>query len=191
MRIKYIIFAVLGAAGVLFGAWNWMNYFKQSSGPAPQVQAMRPPPNPEIAALEQQAAIARQEDEQAPAEQQDTGGIKIVFPDSLGRNPFLTPEEIHLIASGEFVEDEPVQVLETGPLPEFKISALLKDNASGDFVALIGGRTYRRGETIGQEEVMQITESSVVLETQSGRRRTLTIGGKQQDRGVSIKMRKN
>ncbi len=189
--MKYIIAAVLGAALILLGAWNWVNYFKQSATTnAPQLQAVRPPPNPEIAALEQQAAAQAQVQVQAPAAEQIADGGKMIFPDTLGRNPFLTPEEIRLIASGDLIEAPP-PVVDTGPLPQFKISALLKDNVSGDFVALIGGRTYRLGEMIGQEELVQITESSVVLETQSGRRRTLNIGGKQQNSGVSIKMRKN
>ncbi len=192
MRVKYIIFAVLGLVGVLFGGWNWMNYFKgQAGGSAPQLQAVRPQPNPEIAQLEQQAAPVPQ------AAEQDTGGgqrtppgAEMEFPDTLGRNPFLTPEEIRLIASGELIEEPPPPV-EAGPLPEYKISALLKDNVSGDFVVLIGGRTYRQGQMIGQEEVVRITENSVELESQGGLRRTLNIGGKQPDRGVSIKLRKN
>jgi hypothetical protein len=190
MRIKYIIFAVLGAAGVLFGAWNWMNYLKQSS-PAPQVQAIRPPPNPQIAALEQQAASTPPAEQKPQTEQSALPGDKMQFPDTLGRNPFLSPEEIRLIASGELIDEAPPPVVETGPLPVLKISALLKDNVSGDFVVLIGGRTYRQGEMIGTEELLEISDSSVVLQTQSGRRRTLSIGARQTDRGVTIKMRKN
>ena len=192
MRVKYIIFAVLGLVGVLFAGWNWMNYFKaQDTIGAPQLQAVRPPPNPEIAQLEQQAVSTPQAVEQDTGEELIPPGDKIELPDTLGRNPFLSPEEIRLIASGEFIEDAPPPEVETGPLPEFIISALLKDNISGDFVVLIDGRTYRQGQAIGQEELVQITENSVVLESKGGRRRTLNIGGKQPDRGVSIKMRKN
>ncbi len=189
MRVKYIIFAVLGLGGVLFAGWNWMG--GQAGGGAPGLQAVRPSPNPAIAQLEQPAAPVPQ------AEQQDTGGgqstqpgAKMELPDTLGRNPFLTPEEARLIASGQLIEETP-QPVEAGPLPEYKISALLKDNVSGDFVVLIGGRTYRRGQMIGQEEVVRITDNSVELESQGGLRRTLKIGDKQPDRGVSIEMREN
>ncbi len=194
MRLKNIIIAVVAAASALAGAWNWMNYFKQTSGLAPQVQAVRPPPNPEIAALEQQAATAPPQSEQKAQAEQDalSAGDKMRFPDSLGRNPFLSPEEIRLIASGELVDEVPPPVVvETGPLPVFRISALLRDNVSGDFVALIDGKTFRQGEMIGSEEVLEITESSVVLQTEGGRMRTLSIGAKQSGSGVIIKMRKN
>lgn len=192
MRTKYIIVAALGLVGLLFGTWNWMNYFKQQAAVnVPQFQAVRPPPNPEIALLEQQATGAPQAVEQDTSGQRPPPGGKMEFPDTLGRNPFLTPEEIRLIASGEFIDDTPPPVVETGPLPNFKISALLRDNVSGDFVALIGGKTFRQGQMIGQEELVLITENSVVLQSQGGRTRTLNIGGKKSASGVSIKIRKN
>ena len=195
MRIKYIIVAVLGMAGVLFGAWNWMSYFKGQAGGggAPQLQAVRPSPNPAIAQLEQQAAATPGTAAEPEKKNEDRvpQGEKMEFPDTLGRNPFLTPEEIRLIASGQLIKEAPPPVVNTGPLPELTISALLKDNVSGDFVALIGGKAYRQGQMIGQEEVVRITENSVVLESSGGRRRTLNIGGKQPEKGVSIKMRKN
>ncbi|MBW7995310.1 MAG: hypothetical protein FVQ81_01815 [Candidatus Glassbacteria bacterium] len=190
MRTKYIIFAALALIGVVFGGWNWVNYFKQqSAGTQPQVQAVRPPPNPEIAAIEQQMQVAASADSNADESLRETAGPKMDLPDTIGRNPFLTPEEIGKIARGELVVEQPT-LADLSPPPVLKLSALLKDNISGDYVALIGGKAYREGELIGQELLVEITESTVVLE-QGSRRRTLTIRNREGDSGVSIRMRKN
>ena len=188
MRMKYIIVAVLASIGLIGGIWNWVNYFKtQNAGSEPQVQAVRPPPRPEIAALEQQNNAANA----APATPVDTAikrvqqpKLNLDLPDTVGRDPFLTPGEIELIASGDFVEDVPPPIDTLG----LKVTALMQDNNNGDYVALIGGRSYREGDMIGAEKVVEITDSFVVLE-QAGHRRTLNLRNRENDSGVFIQLR--
>ena len=44
MPVKKLIIAVIAAGGVLFGTWNWLNYFKdQAQAPAAEIKAVRPP----------------------------------------------------------------------------------------------------------------------------------------------------
>jgi hypothetical protein len=185
--MKYIIVAVLASIGLIGGVWNWVNYFKaQNQGASPQVKATRPAPRPEIAALEQQKN-APQPVATASAERKVTEPeLNIDLPDTVGRDPFLTPEEIEKIATGQFVDQVAMPVDTLG----LKLTALLQDNEKGDYIALINGKSFREGDMVGAEKVVQITDTFVVLE-HGGNRRSLILGSPQKDTGVSIQIRQN
>lgn len=199
MRLKYIIAAVLASVAILFGVYNWISYFKQQTTVStPAIQALRPPPRKELSQIEQASAVRPGSETRARAAQEAenelSSGPVGQFPDTVGRNPFLWPEEILAIAEGETFDKlllEPAEPSQISP-PDLKLSGLIKDNVTGKYRAMIDGRIFDIGDTTGGEKIVEITGRSVVLEY-GGNRRTLTLEtGKEERAGLStIKMKKN
>jgi len=90
-----------------------------------------------------------------------------------GRSPFLTVEEIARLNLPR--EPAPVDAPVTAPpvveaLPQYIYSG--RSQSRDDAIAFIGKGKYRIGDRIGTEVVKEITEDSVVLES-NGKRRKL------------------
>ena len=178
MQTKYIIVGILALVGLVFGAYNWIGFFR-SSASGPGIEAVRPPQQQQETSSE--AAIeptvsSSTEDQPGPPEG-ELPAEQVEWPDTVGRNPFLTPGEIELIARGELVQEElpaPVSQSQTVALPELKLSGLIMDRVTGSYRALIDGKAYNTGDQIGQEKIIEITASSVMLEY-GGRTRTLLL----------------
>ena len=197
MRLKYIIIAIIASGAILLGTYNWISYFKDQAGlPGHEVKALRPPSDLEISRVEQVSTAGVQKGEPARAPKPEKSSQTLAqFPDSVERNPFLTLEEIEAISRGETLGatlppvSGPVENLE---LPELRLTGLVKDIGSGNYRAIINGRAYTQGEKVGDEEIVEITGNSVILEY-GGKRRTLTLGsGKEARAGAAtIKMKKN
>jgi hypothetical protein len=197
MRLKLIIGVVLGGASILIGAWNWLNYFKdQATVSGVTSQALRPPPNKEVAALEQSAggtaqppAAGRLPAVQAASQPDSAAAARL--PDTVGRNPFFTLEEIRDIGRGEFVTQKAAQVNPGAPdsLPEYRLTGLVQDNVSGEFRAIIDGKAYSAGDSIGLEKVMKITPSTVELQSGS-RHRALSFQQAEKKADISITVKK-
>ena len=94
MHPKRIILAVVAAVGIGFGAWNWMNFFRNQ---APAVageplQAVRPAPAPEAAGSPSDpAATAALPASPAADQPAPAARPKLQLPEGLGRDPFLSP----------------------------------------------------------------------------------------------------
>ena len=200
MRLKYIIISVIALGAVLLGAYNWVNYFKGQAEllPAGEIRALRPVSEAGESPAQQVAAPGGRESEPGiqPAETGESRQSLPQFSDSLGRNPFLTLEEIEAISQGDTL-GAAVPAMVPGPavhieLPELRLTGLVKDASGGGYRAMINGRTYKRGDTVGIEEIVDITGNSVVLE-HAARRRTLTLQAGQEGRAgvTTIKVRKN
>ena len=101
MRLKYIIAAVLALVGVILGIYNWVNYFKtQAQLPKPAIQAVRPPPKESQTQQEKQktqAGVRSNRNIRVSGTLAAGSKILLQLPDTVGRNPFLTPEEIEAI----------------------------------------------------------------------------------------------
>ena len=182
MQPKHIIVAVLTLVGVIFGGYNWYNYFKgDDAAPEPVVQALRPPPRvqedasggPEAAPGVQASDPANLNEPQA-----EEGAQPVMeFPDSAGRNPFLTPSEIEAIAMGELLDNgapQPMAPDAKVTLPEVKLTGLIQDNVGGDYRAIIDGRVYNRGDMVGIEEIVEINSRTVVF-AYGGKTRTILL----------------
>ena len=200
MRLKYIILSIVAFAAVLLGTYNWVNYFKGQAEllPAGQIKALRPVSEAEESPLQQvpdSGGLESGPDVQPAATSESRQSLP-QFPDSLGRNPFLTLEEIEAISQGDTL-GAAVPAIMPGPavnikLPELRLTGLVKDASGGGYRAMINGRTYKRGDTVGIEEIVEITGNSVVLE-HAARRRTLTLkpGKEGQAGAATIKVKKN
>ena len=126
MNLKYIIVAVLILVGIVFGAYNWIGYFKKSPGAAsPAIQAVRPVQKAGENLPQEKAASPVQNQTAVSGTRQDTGSAPSPLPeipDTIGRNPFLTPSEITAIARGELVEPAfPVIPQVAASLPAVKL----------------------------------------------------------------------
>jgi hypothetical protein len=180
MQPKHIIVGILALGGLIGAGYNWMSYFK-ASAPGPAVTASRPAAS-QAETTEKPAGSSSMILERSPAEPEDSQTReltrkKVQWPETLGRNPFLTPGEVELIASGEWVEEvAPVQVPqnEMAMLPDLDLTGLILDRATGKYRALIGGKAYNTGDQLGQETVVEITADSVILQY-GGRTRTVTL----------------
>jgi len=198
MRLKYIIAAVLALVGVILGIYNWVNYFKtQAQLPKPAIQAVRPPPRETHTQQEKQKTQAGvQSNRNIRVRGTLAAGSKILLqlPDTVGRNPFLTPEEIEAIARGETFEEpepEPAPVPAAVVLPELELTGVIQDNLTGDFRAIIGGQIYNRGDKVGVEEIVEITRGSVVLQYQGNMRSISLKEGNSEEKGtVKIRLKK-
>jgi len=192
MQTKYIIAGILGLAGLVFGAYNWYNYFKPA-GAAPAITAVRPPPRqPDISSPAVPAPVVVEDSKSEPEEEKESRQ-KVHWPDTLGRNPFLSPGEIELIARGEWMPEEPAQAARPQNqmviMPGYNLTGLIRDRASGNYRALIGGKAYNIGDSIGMEKIVGITSSAVILAYQD-QRRTIRRGesvGKKSAPGVTLK----
>ncbi|MEA2063838.1 MAG: hypothetical protein U9P14_09090 [Gemmatimonadota bacterium] len=187
MRAKHIIVGVLALVGLGFGAYNWINYFKQSAPSRPAVQAVRPAPE------QQPSSEAGQASKPRPAAQAASGGPEsIPAPGkpqdekltlekktwaTIGRNPFFTLEEIEMIASGKYLAQAPVAQNQMVMLPELELTGLIIDRKTGRYRALIGGKVYNKDDRVGMERVVEITGSEVTLEY-AGRLRTLVLAAR-------------
>ncbi|HUU27447.1 MAG TPA: hypothetical protein VM123_06515 [archaeon] len=198
MRPKYIIIAIIALVGLAGGAYNWINYFRsQSKAPEPAVQAVRPPPTvqPQGQPSGDQKAVLPEniQPTNAPQSQESqTPGQIVQLPDTVGRNPFLTPEEIEAIARGELVEDlPPPSAVGDISLPEIKLNGVVQDNVTGSYRAVLNGRVYQRGDTVGIEQIAEVDSRSVVLEYR-GNRRTLVLENVKKEKGgaAGIKVKK-
>ena len=191
MRLKYIIIAIAALAGILFGAYNWLNYFsKQSSVPNAEIQALRPPPAKNVAAAD------NPEISQVPVKVDSLADTLTIaeIPDTIGRNPFLTVEEIKALALGKPLEEPGPSTPAQAPLnlPELIITGLVHDVKDGSYRAVIEGRIYKSGDMIGLEKIVQITKNTVVLEY-ADIQRTLPLNSRNENPpGVAdIKLREN
>lgn len=188
MRLKYIIVTALGLAGILFGAWNWMQYFRQSSpAPAASIQPLRPASRVEQEFLAEQAAVTP-----APAAA-ETVEARPEAPMTLGRNPFLTPQEEQALARGEILEIDPAEHavqpgVDHSGLPPIEVKGLIQDNVSGRYRAIIDGKFYSSGDMIGGERIVEINANSLVLE-HGDRRRTIPVG-RTADNSLGVRVRK-
>jgi hypothetical protein len=199
MRLKYIIITVFASAGILFGTYNWISYFKkQAPATMPAMQALRPTPSEELAQIEQPSAAGASSETQAQAvqktENKSSSGPVFQFPDTVGRNPFLWPEEIQAIAEGETFDElllEPITPAGRS-FPDLKLTGLIQDNTTGNYRAMINGRIFEIGDMLGEERIVEITGRSVVLES-SGKQRTLALeaGNQQRAGAATIKVKKN
>ncbi|MBN2289416.1 MAG: hypothetical protein JXQ83_08800 [Candidatus Glassbacteria bacterium] len=193
MKAKHIIVAVLALAGIIAGGYNWLSYFKATS-PGSAITAVRPQPpqeTPGEAALPgQTAALASRQ--QPDSAQTEPPREKIQWPDTVGRNPFLTPGEIEIIARGEWVEEQPeAPVMQPGvAMPELKITGLILDRTTGSYQALINGKAYHSGDQVGLETIVEINAQAVILEY-GGHKRTVSLNSdKDKDKsstGVTLK----
>ena len=177
MQAKYIIVGLLVLVGLVAGAYNWYNYFKSStSGPA--LEAVRPPQAQQGTSSEaatEPMVFDSLEDQPGPPEEEPPPE-KAERPDTVGRNPFLTPREIELIARGELVEQELPELVAQSQqvaLPELKLNGLIMDRMAGSYRALIGGKAYNTGDQVGLEKIIEITANSVTLEYGGGKRTLL------------------
>ena len=173
MQAKHIIIGILALVGLVFGVFNWINYFK-SAPSGPTIQSLRPARNEQATLSETvrtPAASVSPENQAAPPETEPPRQ-KIQWPDTVSRNPFLTPKEIELIARGKFVKEEPVplQQKQVFSMPTLKLSGLIMDRASGDYHALIGGKAYKTGDQLGSETIIEITATAVTFEYDGGTR---------------------
>jgi len=199
MRLKYIIIAVLASAGILFGTYNWIGYFKkQVPAPRPAMQALRPQPREELEQIKQASEVNSGAGARAGLDQdtenEPSSGPAYRFPDTVGRNPFLWPEEIQAIAEGETFDEvllEPISPAASS-FQNLKLTGLIQDNTTGSFRAMINGRIFEIGDMIGEERIVEITGRSVVLEF-GGKQRTLTLqaGNEQRAGTAKIKVKKN
>jgi hypothetical protein len=191
MNLKYIIVAVLILVGIVFGAYNWISYFKKSQGAArPAIQAVRPVQKAGENLPQEKAASPAQNQTVVSSTKQDTGSASSSLPeipDTVGRNPFLTPSEIAAIARGESVEPAfPVIPPVALSLPAVKLTGLIHDNIAGSYRAIIDGRIYEKGDTLGEEKIVEITGNSVVLQSAGGSR---TIGLEEKEKRQGVKAR--
>ena len=199
MRLKYLIITVLASAGILFGTYNWISYFRnQTVASTPAMQALRPEPRQELTQIEEASEVRSGTGAQARVDQDTEGkpssGPGFQLPDTVGRNPFLWPEEIQAIAEGETFDElllEPITPVASS-FPDLKLTGLIQDNATGKYRAMINGLVFEIGDRIGEEKIVEITGRSVVLES-SGKRRTLALqaGNEQRAGGATIKVKKN
>ncbi|MFH1069226.1 MAG: hypothetical protein V1794_06340 [Candidatus Glassbacteria bacterium] len=192
-----IIAVVIGGGSILIGVWNWLNYYKDQAIVSGAVtQSLRPPPNPEVAALEQSAGGAAPAPAlvQLPAGQaagQADSGEVVRLPDTVGRNPFFSWQEIRAIETGEFNVQEAAAAI-PGPsaaLPEYRLNGLVLDNVSGEYRAIIDGKAYGAGDSIGLEKVVRITPSTVELQY-GDRQRTLSLRQAEKKADISITVKK-
>ena len=191
MRLKYIIIAIVALAGILFGAYNWRSYFsKQTAAPQGEILALIPLPAKNV------AASGNPEVSKVPVVA-DSPAVKVPFadiPDTIGRNPFLTVEEIKVLALGKPIEEPGPSTPAQAPLnlPEIIISGLVHNVKDGSYRAVIEGRIYKPGDMIGPEKIVQITKNTVVLEYAENQR-TLTLNSRNENPpGVAdIKLREN
>lgn len=197
MQRKQIIVIVLALAGLAGGAWNWMRYLKQNAPAAPvSLEAVRQPSKVE---QEFQAEQQAQAPVAVPAAGEAQGSAlvqPVEIPMSLGRNPFLTPEEEQALARGELAEtasepSEPAQQVDLSQLPEINVRGLIQDNVSGRYMALVEGRYYVVGDRIGAERVVALDSNGLVLEY-GGKTRQIPAGVSSGDTASThiIRMRK-
>jgi hypothetical protein len=194
MQAKHIIVGILALAGLVFGAYNWYNYIK-STAPGSALEAVRPPQQQQGTSSEaapRPMVSGSTEDQSGPPEG-ELPAEQVEWPDTAGRNPFLTPREVELIARGELVEEElpaPVSQSPGVTLPELKLNGLIMDRVTGSYRALIDGKAYNTGDQIGQEKIIEITASSVTLEY-GGRTRTVLLelsrNEKKSSSGINLK----
>ena len=190
MRLKYIIAVLVGGGSILFGAYNWISFFKgQAPVPAAQIQALRPPPDPALVQLEQAAGSP----EAQPQAQPDTqpGPLQMAgLPDTVCRNPFMTPQEIEALARGTLVTLPVAQAAQAPEvsLPEHKLTGILLDTSSGKYRAIIEGRIYRTGDDLGLEKIVEITGNTVVLEY-NGKTRNLVLSRVSGEGVANIKLK--
>ena len=93
MQAKHIIIGILALVGLVFGVFNWINYFK-SAPSGPTIQSLRPARNEQATLSETvrtPAASVSPENQAAPPETEPPRQ-KIQWPDTVSRNPFLTPK---------------------------------------------------------------------------------------------------
>ena len=198
MNPKRIIIAIAALASIIFGAYNWIGYFKKSPGAAsPAIQAVRPVQKAGENLPQEKAAPPVQNQTAVSGTRQDTGSTSSPLPeipDTVGRNPFLTPSEITAIARGELVEPAPPGIPQVAAsLPAVKLSGLIHDNITGSYRAIIDGRIYEQGDTLGEEKIVKITGNSVILQSAGGSR-TISLEEKEKRQGVkakSIRVREN
>ena len=201
MQRKHIIVIVLALAGLAGGAWNWMRYFKQNAPVVTEgLEVVRQPSKVEQEfQAEAQAKTPPVATNAPPAAGQAAGSspaAAMVTPQSLARNPFLTPEEEQSLARGELVEispvpSEPAQQADIAALPEIIVKGLIQDNVSGRYMALVEGRYYGVGDRIGVEQVVALDSGALVLEY-GGRTRQVLLGASAGDTASAhiIRMRK-
>ena len=197
MPVKKLIIAVIAAGGILFGTWNWLNYFKdQAQAPAAEIKAVRPPAREQPAPAQAAAPVNAQVPANAQAPAADSPatpeqGLVVSLPDTVGRNPFLTPDEIAAIARGEILTESkpPPRPINLSDLPGHKLDGIIRNTREGGYKAIMNGKAYASGDTIGIEEIVEITPETVVLEF-GGNRRTLSLESGKENSGVSIKFKK-
>jgi hypothetical protein len=198
MNPKRIMIAIVVFAGIIFGAYNWIGYFKKSPGAAsPAIQAVRPVQKAGENLPQEKAASPEQNQTVVSSTGQDTGSASSSLPeipDTVGRNPFLTPSEITAIARGELIEAAPPVIPPAiASLPGVKLNGLIHDNITGSYRAIIDGRIYGQGDTLGEEKIVEITGNSVVLQSAGGSR-TISLEEKEKRQGIkakSIRVREN
>ena len=186
----------MALAGLAFGTYNWIGYFKQSSS-GPALKAVIPAEtqtrkNEATSDFSSMVLPSAPDQPELPKESKPPRG-KVQWPDTVGRNPFLTPREIELVARGEWVEEvvqAPEQANRMVALPEVKLTGLILDRATGNYRALIGGRAYNTGDILGLETIVEITEDAITLEYDS-RPRTISLEkkkeGKKKSSGITLK----
>ncbi len=194
MKAKHIIVGVVALAGLVFGVFNWINYFK-SAPSRPAIQSLRPARNEQAASSETVRAPAvpvTPENQAAPPETEPTLK-RVQWPDTVGRNPFLTPREIELVAAGELFEEEPGsgQQSKIAALPKVRLTGLIMDRASGYYHALIGGKAYKTGDQLGSETIIEITATAVTFEYDGGTRTISLVADKaKRDSSSGVIMKK-
>ena len=203
MKPKLIIVIVLGLAGLGLGAMNWVNYLKNRPGAAkPEIASpsrksnspSKAPPassgNTEEKQAEGVAGPKGFKLDAAPGNAAQAGSVSggtasqltdktVYWPDSIGRNPFLSEQEIQQLARGEVIEDEPQQQLPANVgvmLPDVSISGMIIDSRTGNYRAIIDGKVHSVGDRVGVETITAITQRTVELEY-SGRSRVITLAG--------------
>ncbi len=198
MQRKQIIVLVLALAGLLGGAWNWMRYFKKNAPVvAENLEVVRQPSKVEQAFQAEQQTQAAAAAAPAAGEARGAAPVQTVeIPQSLGRNPFLTPEEEDALSRGIELEipspaDEPIAQDQSAVMPEIIVKGLIQDNISGRYMALVEGRYYGVGDNIGVERIVSLDSNGLVLEY-GGRTRQVPAGVSSRDTSSThiIRMRK-
>ena len=191
MRLKYIIAAVLGLAGILFGAWNWMQYF-----PARRVRLRRESrvsgrPRAWSSSSRKKYILRGRRLCSVQAQIGDSAVPRLKVPLSARRNPFLTPQEEASLAQGimpDITDATQAPMTDMSGLPPIQVKGLVKDNASGRYRAIINGKYYTAGDMLGEEKIIEISASALVLES-GERRRTISIG-RAGEASAGIRMRR-
>lgn len=150
---------------ILAGINNWRYFAKRKTRfKRPQTAAVsvqRPVPLPELPVAKPVEIPAK---EGFPPEK-----TKKARKAHWGRNPFLTPWEMESLEAKKGIQPDTTQKQVSEARPRIiKIDAIIISDS--EKVAIIGNNHVREGDRIGEEQVLRILPSGIILGSEKGQR---------------------